>query len=112
MASSGTTETQPAALRLSTSLGRVPPPAAPAAPAVPFAAAPTPPAPAPVAVPAPAEAADSPVAPEIPPPRTGSIAHGVAALRDAASAARTAPSLVPLTVTLGGIALVSSIGWW
>lgn len=116
MASSGTTETQPAALRLSTSLGRVPPPAAPAAPAASSAAVPPQPAiatPAPVPVPAPApiDAADAPAAPEIPPPRTGSIAHGVAALRDAASSARTAPSLVPLTVALGGIALVSSIGW-
>ena len=35
----------------------------------------------------------------------------MAALRGAADAARTAPSLVPLTVALGGIALVSSIGW-
>jgi len=105
MASSGTPETQPAALRLSPSLGRVPPPAAPAAPAAPPANA------APAAAPAVPPAPAAPAAPEVAPPRTGSIAHGVGALRDAASSARTAPSLVPLTVALGGIALVSSIGW-
>jgi hypothetical protein len=35
----------------------------------------------------------------------------VGALREAAASARTAPTLVPLTIALGGIALVSSIGW-
>lgn len=110
MAPTGTPDTPPATLRLSPALGRVPAPdqapAAPvAAPAAAPVAAPAEPAPAPAA----AQAAQQAVAPAPPPP--GSIAHGVAALRDAASVARTAPSLVPLTVALGGIALVSSIGW-
>ena len=89
---------EPAALRLSPSLANVPATAEPApAPSAPLAASPA----APPAIP--------PAAPAAAPP--GSISHGVAALREAAANARTTPGLLPLTVTLGGVALVASIGW-
>ncbi len=88
----------PASLRLSHSLAQVPAPApVDAAPAA---------APEPVAVqPDPAASSVRPAAPP------GSIAHGVSVLRDAAANARSAPGLVPLTVALAGVAVVTSIGW-
>lgn len=109
MASSGTPADppeQPATLRLSSSLGKVPAPAVPSTPAAPAASA----APAPV-VPVPAAVAPAPIAPPAPQTTPGSIAHGVGALREAAASARTTPGLLPLTATLGGVALVATIGW-
>ncbi|MGE0498002.1 MAG: hypothetical protein AB7I35_17195 [Ramlibacter sp.] len=98
-----------ARLRLSTDLTRVPAPHPPPAPA-PVVAPPA------ASLPAPDTAGAAPQAPALPQPEAapaaitaaqGALAGQVAAIRRVAAQS----GLVPLTVSLGGIAVIASIGW-